>query len=376
MKRIGSLTFHRAGNYGSALQAYALQKFLQQIADASGEQIDHRVIDIEPCAQRELYALYKRGLNPKTLAKNLVAFCHRRKLRCKNQKFDDFVAQNLPLTRPCDASELPGIANGMDYLICGSDQIWNVRARDFEDWFYLDFPTKAKKVSYAASFGPLCIDWSKYKRQKFASCLADFSAISVRERASAEQVKALCKKEPEIHVDPTLLLTLDDWRTVQSQANYMDGQYILLYCLEPTSAQIDMAMRISKKLRLPILVTGYHNKHDALNRFVKRYDCGPQDFLSYIDHAALVLTSSFHGTVFSVLYQKPFYVFDGENDSRIWHFLSHIGLCSRSLSAGLDTISLTPPDFTDAQAYLQRERAAAREYLCRELEIQLPRELL
>ncbi|MBR5601302.1 MAG: polysaccharide pyruvyl transferase family protein [Clostridia bacterium] len=370
MKAIGTLTFHRARNYGSVLQAYALQRFLGKIAHDKGVQIDHKIIDVTPHAQKELYALYKRGVHPKTLVKNAVAFCHRRDLRQKQKKFDGFVRRNLPLTQPCDAVDLPRICNGMDYVICGSDQIWNVRAGDFEPWFYLDFPTKAKKLSYAASMGPLAIDWSRYDRQRVSDCLADFSEISVREQASADHVKALCGRDAHIDVDPTLLLTLDDWRAVQSDASYKDGRYILLYCLEPTPAQLDMAKRISKKLNLPILVTKYNNKHDMLNRFFKRYDCGPEDFLSLIDHAALVLTSSFHGTVFSTLYQKPFYVFDGASDHRISHFLSCTDLSGQALptNQGIDGVTLRAPDFSRAQAYLQAARDRAGQYLCRVLD--------
>ncbi len=377
MKKIGTLTFHRAKNYGSALQAYALQRFLGQLAEQAGEQIDHKIIDITPRAQNELYALYKKGMHPKTLVKNAVAFCHRRNLGQKNEKFDRFVEQNIPLTQPCDALDLPRICDGMEYLICGSDQIWNVRAGDFEPWFYLDFATKAKKVSYAASMGPLAIDWSKYDRQKVSDCLADFSAISVREQASADHVKALCGRDAELHVDPTLLLTCDEWRTVQSDADYKNGQYILLYCLEPTPAQLDMAKRISKKLDLPVLITKYNNKHDMINTFVKRYDCGPEDFLALVDHAALVLTSSFHGTVFSTVYQKPFYVFDGENDRRISHFLANADLLAQALpmNSGIDRISLNAPDFSGAQAYMKKAREEARQYLCKALEIHCTEQL-
>ena len=370
MKKIGTLTFHRAKNFGSVLQAYALQRFLEQVADANGVQIDNRIIDITPRAQEQIYALYKKGMHPKTLVKNAVAFRYRRALRKKIEKYDRFIAQRLPLTAPCNEEELPQVADGMDYVLCGSDQIWNVRAGDFEPWFYLDFPTKAKKVSYATSFGPLDIDWDKYDRQKVGDCLADFSTVSVREQASADHVKALCGRDAHIDVDPTLLLTLEDWRAVQSDASYKDGRYILLYCMEPTPAQLRMAKRISKKLDLPVLITKYNNKHDMINTFVKRYDCGPEDFLSLIDHAALVLTSSFHGTVFSAIYQKPFYVFDGAKDRRTSHFLAQTELQGQILptSGGIENVSLTAPDFTGAQQYLQKARKQAEEYLCDALE--------
>lgn len=373
MKRIATLTLHRAQNYGSALQAYALQAFLAQLARDSKEPFFHYVIDVAPPEQKEIYALYQKGAHPKALVKNALSFYHRRALRSKREKFERFVEKNVPLSKACEASDLTGLANETDVLLCGSDQIWNVRSRDFAPWFYADFQTKAKKVSYAASFGPLEIDWSRYDAQKFAACLAEFDMLSVREQASADQVLRLCQKDAQVHVDPTLLLTADDWRRVQSDADYRKGQYILLYCLEPTRAQLRFARRISRKLRLPILITKYNNKHDVCNFFVKRYDCGPEDFLSYVDHAALVLTSSYHGTLFSVLYQKPFYVLDAANDQRISHFLGKVGMSERNLSCieDLSRVRLTLPDYTRVQTYINQARACSREYLCRALEISL-----
>lgn len=373
MKRIGTLTLHRAQNYGSALQAYALQAFLAQLSREAKEPFSHCVIDAAPPVQKEIYALYQKGAQPKALVKNAVALYHRRALRIKHEKFERFVEKNMPLSEMCEASDLVKIADGIDVLLCGSDQIWNVRAKDFAPWFYADFQTKAKKVSYAASFGPLEIDWRRYDAQKIAACIAKFDAISVREQASADQVQHLCQKDAQVHVDPTLLLAVEDWRRVQSDADYQKGQYILLYCLEPTRAQLSMAKRISKRLHLPILVTKYNNKHDICNPFVKRYDCGPEDFLSYVDHAALVLTSSYHGTLFSVLYQKPFYVLDAQEDRRISHFLGEVGLSERILSfrEDLSCVTLTLPDDTRVQAYIQEQRKSSREYLCRALEISL-----
>lgn len=364
------MTLHRAHNYGSALQAYALQAFLEQLSRQSKEPFVHCIVDVVPPAQEKLYAQYQKGVRPKALVKNAIAFYYRRALSIQHEKFERFVAQKLPLSERCEVDDLTEITNGMDVLLCGSDQIWNVRARDFAPWFFADFQSRAKKVSYAASFGPLEIDWSRYDAPKIAACLDEFVALSVREKASADQVMQLCQKHAQVHVDPTLLLTVDDWRCLQSDTNYK-RQYILFYCLEPTRAQIRMARRISKRLRMPILITKYNNKHDICNPFVKRYDCGPEDFLSYVDHAALVLTSSYHGTLFSVLYQKPFYVLDAQEDGRISHFLDQVRLKERILTrkTNLSDVSLALPDYTSAHTYIEQARLITRDYLCRTLEI-------
>jgi hypothetical protein len=152
----------------------------------------------------------------------------------------------------------------------------------------------------------------------------------------------------------------------------MNGKYILLYCLEPSKEQLIMAAAISKKLKLPIVILRYNNKNDMFNTFVKKYDAGPEDFLAYIDHAALVLSSSFHGTAFSLIYHKPFYVFNGMNDNRISSMLRKTNMVDRSLNCieDLKRVSLEKPNENEIEILLAQERASSREYLWRALDIE------
>ena len=258
-----------------------------------------------------------------------------------------------------------------DYYISGSDQIWNVRAKDFLLSYYLDFVKVGRKLSYAASFGPLEIEWDKLDKNKIAKLLNQYDNISVREQGSLKNVEILTKQVGEIHVDPTLLLTKEQWRKVQSNIKSGLGKYILLYCLEPTKEQLKIANAISRKLELPILVLRYNNKNDMFNSYIKKYDSGPRDFLAYIDNAALVLSSSFHGTVFSIIYHKPFYVFNGMNDNRISTLLTKTNMVDRSISKieDIERISLISPDEQIIENVLERERNKSKSYLRRALEI-------
>lgn len=371
MKKVGTLTFHRAQNYGSILQTYALQTFVNKIAKEKNEEIEYKVVDVRPETQKDLYSIYKKGLSTSNIIKNINAFFYYKKLKEKNEKFDKFLKENINLTDFYDNREELVNANiKMDYFITGSDQIWNVRSRDFEDYYYLDFVKDAKKISYAASFGPLKIDWSKYNADKYSALLNEYSFISTREKGSAENVIKLTGREPEIHVDPTFLLNKEEWKSVQSDANYKNGKYILLYCLEPSKTQLKMVKMISKKTKLPVVITKYNNKNDIFNSFVKKYETGPADFLSLIDNAALVLTSSFHGTAFSLIYRKKFYVFNGKTDNRISDILNKTNLLDRSIECvcDIEKVNLEDVDFEKTEEFLSEQKQKSYDYLSKALD--------
>lgn len=207
--------------------------------------------------------------------------------------------------------------------------------------------------------------------EEISEYLKKYDYISVRENGSAENIKKLINKRCEINVDPTLLLKKEQWKALQSNVNYNGGKYILLYCLEPSKEQLKMANNISKKLNLPILILKYNNKNDMFNDYIKKYDSGPEDFLSYLDNAALVLSSSFHGTVFSIIYHKPFYVFGGMKDNRISTLLTKMEMVERSLDKpeDIERVNLLIPNYEKIEKVLNYEREKSKEYLKQALEI-------
>lgn len=173
MKKVTAITFHRAQNFGSALQTYALSQMVSNLND----DIFYQVLDISCDAQKELYSHYKKVKGFSDLVKNAVIFLNSKEITIRENKFKSFLNDNLVLTNDIEA----------DYFISGSDQIWNVRAKDFSDFYFLDFAKNTKKISYAASFGPLKIDWDKYDKEKFTALLNDYSKISVGKR-EAEKI--------------------------------------------------------------------------------------------------------------------------------------------------------------------------------------------
>lgn len=366
MYKIATVTFHRAHNFGSVLQTYALQTYVQRIFEKQGQIVDYKIVDFYPEKQKEFYRIFKKERNIKNLVKNIMALPYKKKLEEKYSKFERFMEKNYNLTDQYKTEkELFENKPEVDCYISGSDQLWNVRSLDFSDIYYLSFAGEEKKISYAASFGPLKIDWKNYREEKYKKLLKKYECISVREKGSQKNVEYLTDESCSVNVDPTLLLSAEEWRRIQSTANYKNGQYILLYCLEPTKKQIKMAKMISKKLKLPIVVLRYNNKNDIINSFVKRYDSGPEDFLAYVDHAALVLSSSFHGTAFSMIYDKAFYVFDGKKDNRIFSLLSKMDMQDRSIETfdEIERVNLKKPSKEKIKKVLSEEEKASRTYL-------------
>ena len=367
MKKIATITFHGAHNFGSSLQSYALQTFTQNLFKENGKECVYSVINYRTRFQKELYSYLIKPKGIKDLVKYFMRLPYLKQYKRKWSKFEEFINHTLNTGAEVNSTErLMEFYGDNDVYISGSDQIWNVRSRDFDEVYYLTFLSGKKKISYSASFGPLEINWDKYDKEKVSCALNDYSAISVREEGSLKNVKLLTDKNADIHVDPTLLLTKDEWIDFGSKRNYKNGEYILMYCLEPSKEQLKMAKRISKYLKLPIVVTRYNNKNDYFNSFKKLYDTGPKDFISLINNAKFVITSSFHGTAFSIILQKPFFALDGATDRRISNILDLTDLSDRAVDANnLEDKLLKAYDlsFDNSVKAIEKEITKAKEYL-------------
>ena len=361
MIRIIAATFHRSHNHGSVLQAYALQRFVTRLFEEEyGDTCSYQIIDYHPNIQKQLYAVFQSGHSIKIGIKNLMALRYVKSLNIRHKRFNSFVEEYLSMTQEYKSADDVMLNPPLgDCYIAGSDQIWNVRAKDFSPIYYLNYvPEDALKISFSASFGPLPIDWSKYGKERYSALLDSFDKISVRETGSADNVEMLTGRIPTILADPTFLLDKTEWEELENKDVLEKDEFILLYSLEPTPRQLQLANLVSKKLHLPIVVLRYNNKNDFINPYKKRYSAGPREFLAYIAKAKMVLTSSFHGTAFSILYQKPFYTLDVDGDARISSVLEKTGLSDRMISSpdDINRVNMESPDFNVASKYIAKNR--------------------
>lgn len=330
MKKIGCLTFHASHNYGSALQTYALKKAIELIDGT----FDYYVINLRSNKQNNLYKSIFKKYDLKSLYCRLFFLGQKRNLNLKYEKFETFIQNEFNITKRYTEDTLD--ISDYDFLICGSDQIWNVRAYDFSWFYFLDFESKAKKISYACSMGTKRISLSDFERNRIKNLLSNFTYVSVRDENTKESLKEICGYNFDINVDPTLLLSAREWTKLIEKNNCVKRtkKYIFFYDLSHNRENWKIAKKMGRILKMQVVISNvpYPRVIDETVSFKKQLDCGPVDFINLIKNAELVLTSSFHGTIFSVLFNVPFFVINGSTDMRINYFLNTILLKDRIIT--------------------------------------------
>ena len=284
----GIVTFHTANNYGAVLQAYALKSVCSKYC----EQCD--IIDYRSVTISERYRLLLDISSPKRLIKSMLRNAF---LREKYKRFNDFRKYYL-----CSVAYEE---KKYDVVIAGSDQIWNYNLTNGDSGYFLDFVEEGvKKVAYAPSFGVPHLD-SAYEKM-YKNLLSNFACISAREPEGKHIIESLFGMKSEIVLDPTLLLTKKEWiDSFQLQTAKRD--YIFCYLFGMSDNTKRFIQNLSRK-------TGYKVVGISDNISLKndgiRYDriASPKTWISYIYNAAFVITNSFHGTAFSIIFEKQFYI--------------------------------------------------------------------
>lgn len=305
---IKTLTTFDVYNYGASLQAYALMTFLRKLGH------DVEIIDYQPEYLTRKYNY--RWVNPESpLSKTNVTralyrfmkFVQRQTTMKRKRAFDDF--HNTYLTRthqryqtPEELQNYPPVA---DIYIVGSDQVWNVFYETGQDnTFFLDFVKNGKKISYAASFSYIDLNQIELKRIQYL--LKSFSAIGVREYHGIELLNKINIKG-NWTLDPVFLLTAEDWKSI-AKCYEKKESYILVYDFENNKDLKHFVYDYSKKNNLKI--------YSINDTYPQRYadknfnNAGPLDFISLIINCDAFVSNSFHGTAFSIIFNKPVFVFN------------------------------------------------------------------
>lgn len=370
MRKIATITFHSPHNYGSNLQAYALQEYVKKIA---GKNYTYEIINLRTNKQKEQYSIYNRNSIGARIVRIFLLKNYYKKIKGKFEKFENFINSKLQISKEFKSeSELKQANLKYDYFISGSDQIWNLRANDFDWSYFLEFVNSGKKISYAASFGPKKMEWTEEEKQRVANNLKGYDYISVREEGSQNNIKELLNKNVPIHMDPTILLTKEEWNKIIPKEKIYNGKYILFYSLDHKKEYIELVKKVSKILRLPVVTTRFAGRRELFSGFEQIYDVGPIEFLNLLKNAELVLSSSFHGTIFSTILQVPFFAINGLNDFRISTLLKKLKLEERSIDN--DNVEkkcreYKNIDFKKAKEELNNERRKSDEYLKEALDI-------
>lgn len=369
MNRIAISTLYGLTNYGNRLQSYALQlKMCKSDSEA--------VILVPKNVPKEKNQAFLKRLAKTVLKKenghlrlktqedyrrDFIAF----KVAFKRQEnflafTKKYVKTEIRVNRKQERTIL--FCNTYSFFIAGSDQVWNPHfwnsqkpMPEFERYL-LTFASPEKRIAYAASFGvdELPPEWE----MRMASELAKFKAISVREESGAKIVKKLTGRDVPVVLDPTMLLTADQWREIKTHNLAGDEKYILTYFLGPQPPEVSAAVQNEARDRGAEII-------EMMDPKSKYYTLGPDGFLEMIDHAQAVFTDSFHGSVFSILFHKPFKVYQRHSEkypsmgNRIDTLLSktHLTECLRSGQFP------TEEDFIKADALLEKERESSMQFL-------------
>lgn len=370
MREVGILTFHCADNYGGMLQAYGLKRYLTR-KGLKAHMIPyeppfmtgrHWWIPYAPVGNIVLifgWGLYKWMRNLKKGRSFFVRRANMRRFRKRylvergqRKLFFSYQLRSLPY----------------QYYIVGSDQIWNPNITGgLKTVYFGAFPNrnKVKVISYAASLGNGALP-PKYEKD-FSKLIRHVDAVSVREKAAVSYIRQFYSGEVLAVPDPVFLLKKEMWKDIEKLPE-REG-YILVFITEKNDELFDYAKKLSKNLRLSI-VEIESGIGIADKSFDVAYTAGPPEFLGYIHKADYVITNSFHGTAFSIIYQKNFMVFPlSSRGERIANILQLYGLESRLYQKNGNTKTHEDINWSEVEKRISDSVKIGKEFLRKHLNI-------
>ena len=357
--KTGLVTFYHIHHYGALLQAYATERSVERCGSQC-EIVDYYV--------NQNNDLFRRPTGLGSAAADVHTALHYAPLKARYQRFEEFSKQYLRISghRFESLEELKNAELPYDVILSGSDQIWNPKIFPdgrFDPVFFGAF-SRRRKIAYAPSFGIPHVP--EGMEEELRGYLAGFSHVSVRERQGQVIVEEVTGKTVPVVLDPTLLLDREEWSAIaQSPA---DKGYILCYCISKPGALSPYIHALAEKTGLPVVqLCGIRQKVHPKAKCV--LDAGPAEFLGLFQNASYVCTNSFHGTVFSVQFQKPFFTAVAPSElaapesSRTFSILSRLGLTGRIIGKG-DTAGLDDAiDWASVDRRLEEARQSSLTYL-------------
>lgn len=365
--KIGTLTYHRAVNYGAVLQTYALQKVLDKL-NIESEVIDYRAPYIEwiykPFCMR----------NVKNLG-DVLKIIEGAPIKYKKKKqFYKFINKHIKLSKEIYTVENIKKANDVyDAFLTGSDQVFNLDCSNNDKNYFLDFVSDIKKKnSYAASFG--FDNVPNGQENEYKELLATFNNISVREKQGVKIVKDIVDKDAIEVLDPTLLLSKKEWEQIVEESKVKEKGYILIYAMKPSEVLMKSASKLSEMTGLEIvflkdsLTKEGQNILDKNIKYVKHVD--PEEFIELFSKAEYVITNSFHGTAFSINFNKKFFMelLDSKMNvnSRLENILDMLDLRNRQILS-LDSITTDEIDYERVNKILEERKKISMDYLTKNI---------
>lgn len=355
MIKIGIITFQNAINIGAILQTYALEHYIRENIG------DCEVINFIP--NSDIPRLPYR-LN--CLLHNIRLYYTNSSLYYKEKNIHDF-KKNIAISKRTFVGDNEIIKSNLPYevMISGSDQILNMTLTGNSLSYYLNF-FDGKKISYASSFGRTNISHNEiYAIRKE---LSKFNAISVRETSAISIIQNETGIKPELVLDPVFLLDEDVWNKVCNNNLSLPPKYIFVYSMEDSSILINVLNFVIKKTGLPVIVVYGGGKEKNING-IEDSTCGPKEFIRYINNAEYVITNSFHGTAFSIIFKKKlFCVAHSSRNTRIENIMQLINKKDNIISKTMNSYDEMVVDCNINYNNLERYIKLSKEYLFKNLQ--------
>jgi len=359
-KRVAIITmFYGSTNYGGVLQAYALYTIVKSLGFEC-EIIQYAQSIVKASLKSVVLKKYKgKGISINTFLE-ILADCYRylviiktnlrvrvskkymlnQKLKLRINSFSEFTSKHLRISPIYTKDTIENANSIYDIFICGSDQIWN---KGFDSAYFLDFVSNDKpKIAYAPSISANQL--TKEQINYMQPLLDKFTALSVREIEPREILNKAINKDVKWVLDPTLLLSAEYWQSISSSYP-INRPYILCYILGSRRDNWNYILKLMKIIDLPIVTFPFVAGNTLVgisNGDVQVFDAGPSEFLSLVRNAEYVITDSFHGLVFSIIFEKKFIILNRNvettetmTDSRIATLLELSGLENRLIHNSL-----------------------------------------
>lgn len=382
MGNIGLAVVTYKDNPGSALQTYATQYAIRKLG------YDVKVFDISGISRsiqmRKIFYYMSRFFskdereyvirNAKSKKAKNSNVTYAENMRIRHEEYKKFYSDKLNFFPVASSWEqLSGQSKECDAVVVGSDQLWgaaNIAAK----YFTLEFvPESVKKIAYSTSFGTPVLPIQLHAHTK--KFINRMKRVSVRETTGQKIIKEITNRDVPVVCDPTMLLTAEEWMEIQDKKPFAEGDYILCYLMGDNPEQRAFVKRLKKQTGYRIIGLLHGSTYISSDESFadeSPYNVGPGEFINLIRNAKYMCTDSFHGCVFSILNQTPFFAFRREQDSskfstnsRLYTLLSWTGLSERMLTGDEDVgaCSLMEIDWASISEKISENRKASFAYL-------------
>lgn len=389
-RKVGIITIHYVDNIGGVLLAYALQNTIDsfgyecQIIDFDPTTLPSKTIHLMKSIGRRIKRLplylrdfkYYFGLFIRNKGNVLPPIHDHGSVGLRKKRFDSFRRKYLKMSEQhyTTSEMLKQSPPWYDAYVCGSDQIWNpfmCKGRDQarnEPAYFLDFAPEVKRISYAPSIAIPSIP--ENLKAEMTNLISAIPYLSSREKQGTDIIKELTGKDAHVVLDPTLLLDYEQWNEIAVEPEIREP-YILCYFLGEGQIYRDFAVKLRGLTGYRLVVISRDHRDMESQNTINYSDAGPSEFLGLIKNANIICTDSFHGTIFSINFKRPFFVFERPGShstasmaTRIYSILDLFGLTSRLLKSDVpiskDALNM---DFAEATVLLKKERAKSLHYL-------------